>query len=307
MAEFAIPLPARNCPLQATLIDKVLELVRPCVYITKVVQRGSFAVGTPDANSDVDLCFTVDGPYDSAVRQVDRLLLEGLTIPFPAWLDSMVPDFGGTGLVYFCPIEDTFIELDVYILASSHVDALPADRCRTLFERTILEGVIEETPNLPSPSLDSSHRVQLVVGMLAIAYMLLKRFRRGDRLIFYADSFLLNSMIKDLLLASAGAVRTEHGWYGLPNALSQTERGRVYLRFLEHIVEVAPAYSRASLHAVLRQLSEWLPDLVGDSGAVTIPTQAFLQYLLNRIDSDLAGASARALPIPLTGPLPANH
>jgi hypothetical protein len=280
MKDRQTPASSKDCSRQLELTARVIALVGTCPLITKVAQRGSFAVGVPDAYSDLDLCFEIDGPCAEAVERIDRLLRGGLAIPLPGWIDRMVPNFGGIGMVYFCPVQHEFIELDVYILAK--LSALPANEYRILFEQTSSGGVVSEAEAAPG---STSHSVQLMAGILSVAYMLVKRFRRGDRLIFYGDSFLVNSMIRDLLLASAGAVRKEHGWYGLPATLSHTPRGRMYLRFLEDIVGTASAYTPQSLHRVLRQLRDWLPDLLQDDLTVVEPARNFFEYLLDRTQS----------------------
>jgi hypothetical protein len=259
---------------------RVIELASTSSLITKVAQRGSFAVGIPDEYSDLDLCFEVESFNAEIAAQIDHFLREELAIPLPGWIDRMVPNFGGIGMVYFCLVEDEFIELDIYILAK--LSSLPADEYQILFEQTPSGMAVGKVDGAPGSAANS---VQLMAGILSVAYMLVKRFRRDDRLIFYGDSFLFNSMIRDLLLASAGAVRKEHGWYGLPSALSGTLRGLTYLRFLEEIVRSASAYTPQSLHRVLHQLRDWLPDLLEDDFAVIKPARNFLDYLLGRTES----------------------
>ena len=86
-----------------------------------IVQRGSYASGSVDRASDLDVLIIVDDEHLEDFITSIQPRLEGVChfLTTEGWIDTIVPDFGGIGLVFMVMRNDKLVQLDLYITAAS--------------------------------------------------------------------------------------------------------------------------------------------------------------------------------------------
>jgi Nucleotidyltransferase domain len=88
-------LAAANRPEQFTIMEQAMRLLADSPAVTHLAVRGSFAAGTSDRLSDVDLVVGIREPdYPMFTTAHDALIAVRLGQLPPAWPDTIVPDLG---------------------------------------------------------------------------------------------------------------------------------------------------------------------------------------------------------------------
>lgn len=118
---------------QWDVVATLVEHARNDECVAEVLVRGSLAKGTVDDASDTDVILVVpDGCFGAFLAGLDRAVDDRFELLHPeGWVDALVPDFGGLGLVYFLAWEGRMRQLDLYVLPTgrrARLEGLPAKR-----------------------------------------------------------------------------------------------------------------------------------------------------------------------------------
>ena len=235
-----------------------------------ILLRGSLARGVEDFESDLDLVVTVaEEDFEAALD--DLLCTLPLSLPgrLPPWLDGIVRDFGGTGLVYLVQVgEQKWGQVDIYLLPhgrqrllldNEHVlslrrrgDPEPADDA--MFAR--IDVVRRRYEELAIHDLQ-----QAVLACYVALFLLRKRLVRRDRLQTFADTYATALRVRDMVFAACYADRPERGWRDLPLAAERSPDADLVLKAMsifaqQDLLEFAGLSSRvAALEGLVAVLS----------------------------------------------------
>ena len=106
---------------QDELAVDIVSVLKGVPGVEGIIQRGSYAKGYVDRASDLDILVVVD---DTELEKFLSTYVQALqsTCTFlntEGWIDTIVPNFGGLGVVFLVERDDRLIQLDVYITAAS--------------------------------------------------------------------------------------------------------------------------------------------------------------------------------------------
>ena len=106
---------------QFRIFQKVMQTCRSYPGLEQVYVRGSLARGDPDPHSDIDLlCVVSPQSFGAFIKQADAGIKEQHNPVTDGWIDTIVPDFGGVGLVYLIETEGGLYQLDLYVACQGH-------------------------------------------------------------------------------------------------------------------------------------------------------------------------------------------
>ncbi|HSZ31115.1 MAG TPA: hypothetical protein VK784_15335, partial [Pseudonocardiaceae bacterium] len=112
-----------NRPEQFTIMETATSLLAASPAVTHLMIRGSFAAGTSDRLSDVDLVVGIrEADYGDFVAACDALVASELGQILPGWPDTIVPDFGGLGYVHLIQHAQMLYQLDLYLAPSCRIE-----------------------------------------------------------------------------------------------------------------------------------------------------------------------------------------
>jgi hypothetical protein len=115
---FSNPHASTSDLLQFSIFQQVLRTCRPYPELEQACVRGSLARGDVDPNSDIDLlCVVAPQEFASFAKQVDVGIKEPHNPVAEGWVDTIVKDFGGVGLL---ETGTGLYELDLYIACQGH-------------------------------------------------------------------------------------------------------------------------------------------------------------------------------------------
>jgi predicted nucleotidyltransferase len=235
-----------------------------------ILLRGSLARGVEDFESDLDLVVTVaEADFAAALDDLLCTLRLSLQGRLPPWLDGIVRDFGGTGLVYLVQVgEQKWGQVDIYFL--------PHGRQRLLLDNEHV--LLLRRGSDPEPADDAMfvridvvrrryeefaiHDLQQAVLACYVALFLLrKRLVRRDRLQTFADTYATALRVRDMVFAACYADRPERGWRDLPPAAERSPDADLVLKAMsifaqQDLLEFAGLSSRvAALEGLVAMLS----------------------------------------------------
>lgn len=106
--------------LQETLYD---DLKKSFIDfgVNYVIARGSYYKGNFDRASDIDVLVVVsDDDFFKLLDKLTSIISNHCSLLYKeGWIDTIVPDFGGIGLVYLVEKEGKLIQLDLYVTLQS--------------------------------------------------------------------------------------------------------------------------------------------------------------------------------------------
>jgi hypothetical protein len=204
-------------------------LARP--WARDLLLRGSLARGLDDGESDIDLVVTVaDAAFAGALDDLRGTPPLSPPPHLPPWLDDLVRDFGGLGLVYLHVIDaHTWGQIDLYLLPQSRRDRL--------FDREFFVALSTCNRIAPSeaPTPDevdavrgrhaqraARERENVVMGCYVALLLLRKRIVRGDRLQIFADTYAAAARVKDLVYRACSPDGMEYGWRDVERIASRS-------------------------------------------------------------------------------------
>jgi len=246
-----------NRPEQFTIMETATSLLAASPAVTHLMIRGSFAAGTSDRLSDVDLVVGIrEADYGDFVAACDALVASELGQILPGWPDTIVPDFGGLGYVHLIQHAQMLYQLDLYLAPSCRIEEITTrTRGRLLYA----------APTTPAPAEPASAAVafiaerrqaaptaeQLVVELLVLAWMIRKRIVRAQRFMAYQEAHQFTTAARDLVRTALSPKTTYLGWYHLEEAVGATPIGRSCLRLLGDLAQKPPIPTAASLPDML--------------------------------------------------------
>ena len=204
MAEAGVAEAAADKNWHALALRDLKDALADRPWSRDVFLRGSLARGSENSESDIDLVVTVaEQTFDAAIHELSRTLpLSAAARPSP-WLDGIVRDFGGIGLVNLLQVdEQKWGQVDVVPAPPQP----PAAAARSL-ER-VARPLHEHDPHghddIPASDeiiagMDAVRRrhqqlaahdvQQAALGSRVSTFLLRKRLMRQDRLQTFADTY----------------------------------------------------------------------------------------------------------------------
>jgi len=234
-----------NRPEQFTIMDTATGLLSASPAVSHLMVRGSFADGTSDRLSDIDLVVGVREPdYPDFTASQDALIRAAFCQMLPGWLDTIVPPFGGAGWVHLIQHQGTLYQLDLYVAPSGRIHEIQA-RTRG--------RIIYTTPQAGEPDASDAERAEsfarsmldaqptaasLITELLVLAHMIHKRLARGQRFMAYKEAYQFTDAARGLARTGL-APRTEYlRWYHLEETLGETPLGKECLALLRELTDL---------------------------------------------------------------------
>lgn len=251
-------LAAANRPEQFTVMDHTMRLLSASPAVTHLVVRGSFATGTSDRLSDVDLVVGVrEADYTAFVAAHDALIATSLNQLLPAWPDTIVPDLGGLGFVHLLVHRHMLYQLDLYLAPSGRIEHIVnATRGRVMYTApdhtptsaggdTQVEAFINAHRQTPPTCTD------LLVEALVLTWLIRKRIVRGQQFMAYKEAHQLTTAARSLVRTALSPDTAYLGWYHLETDLGATPIGRDCLHALAELAAAPAVPTLASLERAL--------------------------------------------------------
>ncbi|MEU5863488.1 hypothetical protein ABZ815_20125 [Nonomuraea sp. NPDC047529] len=272
---------------QFTVLEHATEVLAASPAVTHLMVRGSFAKGTSDRLSDVDLVVGVtDEQFTTFATVHDALISTELNGLLPAWPDKIVPRMGGLGYVHLIDAGGRLHQLDLYLAPTSRIRDLtlltrgeviyeaPGIRDTTRAPRRDVEAFIAD--QLAAPLTCG----QLVVEALVLAWMIRKRIKRSQQFMAYTEMHLLTTAARTLMRTALSPQRAYYGWYHLEDDLGITPIGQDCLKELEALIALPPVPTVGSLDDCLRRIlavaRRAAPDAVQ---TLQLPIDAYMYHL----------------------------
>jgi hypothetical protein len=106
---------------QDELVVDIISAIKILPGVDGIIQRGSYAKGSVDRASDLDILVIVDDAHLESFleKYVEKLQTTCAFLHTEGWIDTIVPDFGGVGVVFLVVRDERLIQLDMYITAAS--------------------------------------------------------------------------------------------------------------------------------------------------------------------------------------------
>jgi predicted nucleotidyltransferase len=252
-------LAAVNRLSQFAIMERVTNCLVASPAVTHMLVRGSFARGTSDRLSDVDLVVGVTpAAFTAFVSVHDALAATELGAIMPGWPDKIVPRMGGLGYVHLIEHEGKLYQLDLYLAPSDQIDTIT----------TLTRGhIVYTSPHTATPDPDpavakfiADHLStpptceQLIVEALVLSWMIHKRILRGQQFMAYAETHMLHTAARTLIRTALSPQTAFYGWYHLDTDIAITPIGRACLRELEELVTSPPVPTIESLTDSLERI-----------------------------------------------------
>lgn len=252
-------LAAVNRPTQFAIMEYVTTCLAASPAVTHMLIRGSFARGTSDRLSDVDLVVGITpSAFEEFVTVHDALAATKLGAIMPGWADTIVPRMGGLGYVHLIEHDGKLHQLDLYLAPSDQIDTITA----------LTRGhIVYTNPHAATPDPDPAvarfiaDRLaapptceQLIVEALVLSWMIHKRILRGQQFMAYAETHMLYTAARSLIRTALSPQTAFYGWYHLDTHIAITPIGRACLRELESLITSSPLPTIASLTGSLERI-----------------------------------------------------
>ncbi|WP_433520165.1 hypothetical protein ACQP2T_63540 (plasmid) [Nonomuraea sp. CA-143628] len=279
-------LAAANRPEQFTIMEQAMRLLTASPAVTHLAVRGSFAAGTSDRLSDVDLVVGVrQADYAMFATAHNALIAARLGQLLPAWPDTIVPDLGGLGFVHLLVHRHMLYQLDLYLAPAGRVDRImTVTRGRLLYTAPGHTSAPDSHPQVDAfiaagrqtpPSC-----TDLLVEVLVLAWLIRKRIVRGQQFMAYKEAHQLTAAARGLARTALSPHTAYLGWYHLEDELGRTPIGRACLCDLAELAAAPPIPTQASLArtlaTALRLARRAAPDAVADMQQAI---DAYMHYL----------------------------
>lgn len=250
-------LAAANRPEQFTIMEQTMRLLADSPAVTHLAVRGSFAAGTSDRLSDVDLVVGIREPdYPTFTAAHDALIAARLGQLLPAWPDTIVPDLGGLGFVHLLVHRHMLYQLDLYLAPAGRIERIVAATRGRLMYTT--PGHTATTDSHPQVEMFIAAARQtpptctdLLVEVLVLAWLIRKRIVRGQQFMAYKEAHQLTSAARCLARTALSPHTAYLGWYHLETDLGATPIGQACLRDLAQLAAESAVPTLISLERAL--------------------------------------------------------
>lgn len=264
-----------NLPRQFTIMETAIKVLAASPAVTHLMIRGSFAAGTSDRLSDVDLVAGVrEHDYARFARAQDALVAARLGQLLPGWPDTIVPALGGLGWVHLIQHDGMLYQLDLYLAPSRHIEDITArTHGRLLYTAADSSAAAGDTAAAADAFIDAAlaaapEPVHLIVELLVLAWMIRKRITRGQQFMAYKEAHQFVTAARTLIRAALSPHTAYLGWYHLDEHLGATPIGRSCLDLLAELAAL-PAVPTATtlprmLDTALRLAELAAPEAAGE-------------------------------------------
>lgn len=250
-------LAAANRPEQFTIMEQVMHLLAASPAVTHLVVRGSFAAGTSDRLSDVDLVVGVrEADYAMFTTAHNALIAARLGQLLPAWPDTIVPDLGGLGYVHLLVHRHMLYQLDLYLAPAGRIaHIVTATRGQLMYTAPDSGAGPRSHPQVDAFIAAARQTpptcTNLLVEVLVLAWLIRKRLMRGQQFMAYKEAHALICAARALTRTGLSPHTAYLGWYHLDRDLGSTPIGRACLRDLAALAAEPAVPTLESLERVL--------------------------------------------------------
>ena len=264
---------------QAPVLREAMNFLADRPWSREMLVRGSLARGTADAQSDIDLVVTVaEDDFEAALRDLTGPFPKSLRGRLPAWVDSLVRDFGGIGFVYLLQIDEKkWGQLDVYLLPHGRRERVfshgPVLSLRKRDDVKACDASTEarvDEARRRHERLAGQDPAQAALSCYVAAFLLRKRLIRRDPLQTYGDTYATADGVRNLVVLACCPRRSEQGWRGLEKcAEGSPDPGRVMKvlsTFAKHDLLEQPAELSGRVAALEEIVALLAPDAWRDHG-----------------------------------------
>lgn len=244
-----------NRPEQFNVMDRAIRVLSSSPAVTHLMIRGSFASGTSDRLSDVDLVVGIrEEVYAPFVEAHDALVAAQLGQLLPGWADTIVPDLGGLGFVHLLIHQDMLYQLDLYLAPAGRIEQIAAaTRGRLLYTATDAPAGDADVSQTEVDTYIRERRrtiptcEQLLVEVLVLAWLIRKRIVRRQAFMAYKEAHQMVTAARSLARTALSPRTAYLGWYHLEDDLGRTPIGRACLADLADLAAAPPLPTQASL------------------------------------------------------------
>ncbi len=216
-----------NVPYQIQILERLLAEFSDKKGIREIFVRGSISNGRFDRSSDTDVAIVVeDAVFGDYLRVLDDLMLTFGAV-LPGWVDKIVPDFGGTGLVYLVRAQDGQVyQVDIYVAprSTANFTGIRPGEIKCLYPYPDSSAIpCNRTPDADAQKLvlaeiasfweEKDTAVSDFVAVCVHAVMILKSIQRATFWLNVSNSVGLLESIRQLLRRKYCPSLREYGWY----------------------------------------------------------------------------------------------
>ena len=231
---------------QFALFGQVLRTC--CQYhgLEQVFVRGSLARGDCDPYPHVDLlCVITLQDFATLVKQVDAGIKWHHNAVAEGWVDSIVQDYGGIGLVYLLDTDKGLYELDLYVACRGHpllgrLDRVPHKQ--EIFRQNRKEGgdqrrdtlryrLYKDSINQHIRSINSVEPLlsRTLTELSVLGFMTKKCIERGDDFVASNEYNMWKHCLIKLVRHISDVQDREYGFYHVKRLISEADdNGRIY-------------------------------------------------------------------------------
>ena len=301
---------------QCKLLQEVLHKCRQSYGLEQVYVRGSLARGDADAHSDIDLlCVVAPQHFVSILEHVRIDISQQFKPAADAWVDNIVPDFGGIGLVYLLDINAKCYQLDLYVACQGYPSLERLDRLphkQEIFRKAGGEGhnkrqdtlryrlhadIIEQQTMQMRSTIQSVS--QTIIELCLLAYMLNKCTKRGDDFVA-ADRFhMWKSCFIKLIRHRFDEKHIDYGFYHVKRLETEAgDEGKLYKDLCAMNNHSLTAKDLVNMHRYATEFE--LKHFPGEYTKLQKLIQAVTRHLEN--SNGMEGLSPQALSTPRLQP-----
>ncbi|CAN5195283.1 hypothetical protein BH10CYA1_BH10CYA1_55770 [soil metagenome] len=282
-------------PHQIQILERLLTEFTDKEGIRQIFVRGSISNGRFDRSSDTDLAIVVDDAvFGNYLRILDDLMMVTFGAVLPGWVDKIVPDFGGTGLVYLVRAQDGQVfQLDIYVAPASTANFanIRAGEIKRLFpypdnspipsncapdalaQKLVLDEIVKFWQEKDTVESD-------FVAVCVHAVMILKRIQRATFWLNMSNSVGLLESIRQLLRRKYCSGLREYGWYKFDAIVVDQTSQELALELKDLATLLLPAASFSSVERsfslAVRIMSTCFPE---EYQALRLPSNFILETI----------------------------
>jgi len=246
-------------PPQFEILERLVAVFSASPSFVKAYVRGSIANRNFDRASDVDFVAVFDDQaFVVMIQLAENILRAHFNVILPPWLDTIVPNFGGTGFVYLVEVDGELFSIDLYLLPASKIERLEQMTTpKLIYDRQQQPSANDLVSSLAQSGFQGTQRqhsspVVCFVEAVTISFLLLKRISRNQVFLNYSETHLLNRALCRLVRSIFDPEHIDYGWYLLEETPKNQVVSRPVLDQLRRMIQAKPVSEKSDVADKLR-------------------------------------------------------